>query len=108
MRIFLIGKSATVYALADYFSENKDNIVFSTINDTSAEFVDIAPINTQELKEFALANEMSLTILCDSETITSDIQKEFTQSGLSVFAPEGECLKFIEYKIWAKKFIYRN
>lgn len=108
MRIFLIGKSAAVYALADYFSENKDNIVFSTLEDTSAEFVDIAQINTQELKEFALANEMSLTILCDSESITSDIQKEFTQSGLSVFAPEGECLKFIESKIWAKKFIYRN
>ena len=108
MRIFLIGKSAAAAAFADYFTQNPDNIVFSTLKDTSAQWVDIAQNNISELRDFALANEMSLTVLCDSGSISGGIQKSFIEAGLSVFAPEGECLKLTDSKIWAKRFIYRN
>lgn len=108
MRILLIGKNQATRVLADYFTQNQDNIVFSTLNDTSAEFIDIATENIQEIKDFALANEMSLTILCDKETILSSVSTEFREAGLSIFAPEGDAVKFIASKIWAKKFIYKN
>ena len=107
MRILLIGNSKSTEVLADYFTQNPDNIVFSTLNNTSAEFIDIAVQNTSELKDFALANEMSLTILCDKESILSPITAEFSEAGLSIFAPDSEH-KIINSKIWAKKFIYKN
>lgn len=107
MRILLIGNSKSTEVLADYFTQNPDNIVFSTLNNTSAEFIDIAVQNTSELKDFALANEMSLTILCDKESILSPITTEFSEAGLSIFAPDSEH-KIITSKIWAKKFIYKN
>lgn len=108
MRIFLIGKTHATRAFADYFTQNSKNIVFSTLENTPAEFVDIAPNNTAELKKFAQVNKLSLIVLCDLETITSDIAKTFNEAGLSVFAPEGDSLKIINSRIWAKKFIYRN
>ena len=107
MRILLIGNSKSTEVLADYFTQNPDNIVFSTLNNTSAEFIDIAVQNTPELKDFALANEMSLTILCEKESILSPITTEFSEAGLSIFAPDSEH-KIITSKIWAKKFIYKN
>ena len=107
MRILLIGKTYSTKALADYFTQNPNNIVFSTLSDTSAEFIDIATENIQELKDFAIANEMSLTILCDKESILSPIASEFREAGLNIFAPDSEH-KIINSKIWAKKFIYKN
>lgn len=108
MRIFLIGKSRALSAFADYFTQNPANIVFSTLNESLANFVDIAIDNEEELKEFALANEITLTILCDNNTISSNISKVFADAGLSVFAPMGDSQRLINSKIWAKKFIYRN
>ncbi len=108
MRILLIGKNQATRVLADYFTQNPDNIVFSTLNNTSAEFIDIATENVQDLKDFALANEMSLTILCDKETILGPITAEFREAGLSIFSPESNAVKLISSKIWAKKFIYKN
>ncbi len=107
MRILLIGNSKSTEVLADYFTQNPDNIVFSTLNNTSAEFIDIATQNTLELKDFALANEMSLSILCDKESILSPIATEFREAGLNIFAPDNEH-KIINSKIWTKKFIYKN
>ena len=107
MRILLIGNSKSTEVLADYFTQNPDNIVFSTLNNTSAEFINIPIENIQELKDFALANEMSLTVLCDKESILSAIATEFREAGLSIFAPDSEH-KIINSKIWAKKFIYKN
>ena len=77
MRILLIGKTFATAAFAQYFTQNPNNIVFSTLSGTDAESVDILPDNIQELKEFALANEMSLTLLCDKDSILSPIKEEF-------------------------------
>lgn len=108
MRILLIGTSNATSDFAQYFAQNSENIVFTTKEGTEANFIDINPQNTEELKEFALANEINLTILCDEKAILSEISNVFSSNGLSVFAPEGESLKLINSKIWAKKFIYKN
>lgn len=108
MRILLIGKTFATAAFAQYFTQNPNNIVFSTLSGTDAESVDILPDNIQELKEFALANEMSLTLLCDKDSILSPIKEEFEKDRLRVFAPDSKTFKFLNSKIWAKKFIYKN
>lgn len=108
MRILLIGKSVAARAFAQYFTQNPDNIVFCTLDDTEAEFIDILPDNAQELCEFAQANEMTLTLICDENLMQSNIVSVFTDTGLSVFAPCGSALKILNSKIQTKKFIYKN
>lgn len=108
MRILLIGKTYAAAAFAQYFTQNPDNIVFSTLENTDAEFIDILPDNIRELKDFALANEMSVTLLCDSESLLSPIKEEFGKDGLKVFAPDNKIIKQFDSRIWTKKFIYKN
>ena len=108
MRVLIIGKSVAARAFAQYFTQNPDNIVFCTLDDTEAEFIDILPDNAQELCEFAQANEMTLTLICDENLMQSNIVSVFTDTGLSVFAPCGSALKILNSKIQTKKFIYKN
>lgn len=108
MRIFLIGTSLATKLFTQYFSQNKDYIVFCTHNECENEFIDIAPDDICELKDFALANDINLTILCDENTISSQIAKEFEEAGLGVFAPQGEGLDVVLSKNRTKRFAYRN
>jgi len=61
-----------------------------------------------EWKEFALANEINLTILCDFYDIQGDFTEDFSAADLSIFAPDKGAARVCNSKSFAKKFMYRN
>ncbi len=65
MRILVIGNSKSAEILTNFLSENKDLLVFTTKEGTDGNFIDINPKDVEELKEFALANEINLSIAAD-------------------------------------------
>ena len=65
MRILVIGNSKSAEILTNFLSENKDLLVFTTKEGTDGNFIDINPKDVEELKEFALANEINLSIVAD-------------------------------------------
>lgn len=112
MRILIIGNSHAARVFSNLLCENNndniDNIVFTTLNNTKANFVDIDFLDVSELKEFALANEINLTVLTDCESIEADFVEEFNSAGLTIFAPEKAAGRICFSKSFAKKFMYRN
>lgn len=108
MRILTIGNSKNIEILTNFLSENKDFLVFTTSEHTDANFVDIRPENIEELKDFALANEINLTIAAGDSLPDIDYLKEFGESGLTVLSPDKEALKIASSKSFGKKFIYKN
>ena len=69
MRILVIGNSKSAEILTNFLSENKDLLVFTTKEGTDGNFIDINPKDVEELKEFALANEINLSIAADIDLI---------------------------------------
>jgi len=108
MRILTIGNSKSIEILTNFLAQNKDFLVFTTSPDTEANFIDIHPENVGELKEFALANEINLTIAPGDTGFDIDYLKEFGENNLTVLAPDKEALKIASSKSFGKKFIYKN
>lgn len=108
MRILVIGNNRSTRAFSDLLSENEKNIVFTSLKNCKANFVDIGMPDVYEWKEFALANDINLTILCDFEAIDGNFPAVFNEAGLSVFAPDKDALRVCSSKSFAKKFMYRN
>jgi len=110
MRILIIGQNHAAKAFANLLSEDKNNIIFANFKDTEANFVDISMGDVEEFKEFALANEINLTILCDIGAIEggANFEAVFNEAGLSIFAPDKGAVKLSSSKGFAKKFMYRN
>lgn len=108
MRILVIGNKHSTKVFSNLLSKNKENLVFSTLQGTNAHFCDIHFLNVSELKDFALANEIDLTILTDFECIDNNFTEEFHANGLSIFAPEETGARICSSKSFAKKFMYRN
>lgn len=108
MRILTIGNSKNIEILTNFLSENKDFLVFSTSENSRANFVDIHPENVVELKEFALANEINLTIATGNGLPDVDYLKEFGENNLAILMPDKEALKIVSSKTFGKKFIYKN
>lgn len=108
MRILTIGNKHSTKVFSNLLCENKENLVFSTLQETNAHFCDIHFLNVSELKDFALANEIDLTILTDFECIDNNFTEEFHANGLSIFAPEAAGARICSSKSFAKKFMYRN
>ncbi len=108
MRILVIGKNRSTKAFSDLLSENKNNIVFTNLNETQANFVDLSMPDISEWREFALANEINLTILCDFEDLEGDFVEDFSSANLSIFAPDRGAARVCTSKSFAKKFMYRN
>jgi len=108
MRILIIGSSKSAEILTNFLSENKDFLVFTTKKDTEGNFIDINPKDVNELKEFALANEINLTILADMFLSNVDYFSVFSENNLTLLAPDCETLKIVSSKALGKKFIYKN
>ena len=108
MRILVIGKNRSTKVFSDLLSKNENNIVFTNLENTQANFVDIGMSDIEEWKEFALANEINLTILCDFEDLEEDFVQHFSQADLSIFAPDKDSARICTSKNFAKKFMYRN
>ncbi len=108
MRILIIGNKHCARVFANYLADSDTDLVFTTIEGCDANFVDIAHYDVEELKDFALANEINLTILCDEKALTCGFVKAFNDCGLAIAAPDINSAKIAISKAYAKKFMYRN
>jgi phosphoribosylamine-glycine ligase len=108
MRILIIGNTHCAKVFANYLADSDTDLVFTTIEGCDANYVDIAHYDIEELKEFALANEINLTILCDEKAVAEDFVKVFNDNNLAVIGPDMNSARIAMSKAYAKKFMYRN
>jgi len=108
MRILVIGNSRAARVFTNRLAKNEDNIVITTAADCENNYIDISPGDVDELKEFAEANELDLTIVCDPELMEKDFVSKFNSANLAVFSPDPEALKIVSSRGYGKKFMYKN
>lgn len=113
MRILIIGSDINAYSLAKKFSEDdSDNLIFVApgnkyISDFATS-LDIAESDTQELLDFALANEINLTVCTGTVSVQKSITDVFKRDGIPIFAPTFEAAKYTFTSSITKKFLYKN
>lgn len=112
MSILIVGSDSNAYSLAKYFRQkNPDEMIFvaSGTEKTSdyAENVDISENDTEELVEFAKANEIALTVVTSLMAIQNDIAEAFNKAELPILAPTADAATVAIYKSAAKKTMYR-
>ena len=112
MQILIIGKTAKSGILARKIKEyNPEAIIFIAPGNQAIEdyatCVDIQSNNVEDLVDFALANEIDITIVCDDEAIESEVVEAFNESGLMIFGQEKESARFAISKSVGKRFMYK-
>lgn len=112
MRILLIGSDTNAYTIAERLKENSEvDIIFAVSNNKKisqiAECLDIAETDTEELLDFAVANEINLTIVTSVKSIYNEIADLFNSARQLIFAPTYESAVPILYKSVAKKTMYK-
>lgn len=108
MRILIIGNSKSAEILTDFFCRNPEHLVFTTKEWACGNYTGINSKDVEELKEFALANEINLTITADRFSADTDYFPTFSENNLAILCPEFDALKIASSKAFSKKFIYRN
>lgn len=113
MNILIVGSGAKEYTLAKLISyyENTALVFVAPGNEAIAEFtncIDIKSDNTEELLEFAKANEIDLTIAASEKAIENDIAQKFNDAGLTIFAPTADAARITTSKSVSKKFMYKT
>lgn len=112
-KVFIIGSSASEYTLAKKMSEldEVEQVFTAPGNDAMKEFstvVDIRENNVQELLEFALENDIDLTIASSELAIKNDIASVFQKNNQMIFAPTKESANICLSKSNGKKFMYKT
>ncbi len=112
-KVLIVGSSAKEYALAKYFSTDSKipEIYVAPGNNAVSNFatkVDIRENSAPELLEFAIKNDIDLTIVSSSEAIKADVASYFRENSQLVFAPDAESANFTISRAFAKKFLYKQ
>lgn len=112
MQILIIGKSAKECVLAKKIKEqNPEDIIFIAPGNQAvgdyATCIDIQCDNVDELVDFAMANEINLTIVSDYIAIENEVVDAFNAAGLMVFGPAKESARFAINKSVGKRFMYK-
>ncbi len=108
-KIFIVGNSAKSYALTKKLSEQHD-IYVTPKNDTLKEFatcLDIREDSIDELLDFAMENDMDMTIAVSDVAIKSGIADKFNDNKVPIFAPQAKSMDIIADKTIAKKTLYK-
>ncbi len=108
MRILIVGNSYSAKIFADTLAQDSENLVFTTAVGIEATCVDINYDDVEELKEFALANEIDLTIVCDTCAITQNFTEVFHENNLAILTPDNDANGIVTSRAFAKKFMYKN
>ena len=112
-KVLIVGSSAKEYALAKYFSENElvEQVYIAPGNVASSEFakrIDIRENSVSELLEFAIKNDIDLTIASSQEALSADIASDFRENSQPIFAPDLNSANIAISKSTAKKFLYKQ
>lgn len=110
--ILIIGSSAKEYALAQKFSSYDivDKVYVAPGNKLIADIascIDIREDNSKELLEFALENDIYLTIASSEKAIKADTAGLFQANQQLIFAPTASSSGFISSRSSGKKFLYK-
>jgi len=110
--ILIVGGSAKDWALIQKLKSYDfiGQIFITTVDktfDRIANTVDIRPDNAKELLEFALENNISMTIVTDQKSLKSDIETYFVSNGQQIFAPSRASAEIIFDKGLCKKLLYK-
>lgn len=112
-KILIVGSSAREYSLAKKLSQTEGigEIFVAPGNIAIKEFatvVDIREDSVSELVEFAIKQEINLTVATSEKAIKADIESSFQANNQMIFAPSVESAKICLYKSFGKKFMYKN
>ena len=108
-KIFIIGNGAKEYTLAKKLSEKHD-IYITPQSDTLKEFatcLDIREDAIEELLEFAMENDMDMTVATSDKAINAGIADKFNDNKQQIFAPTKKANELISNKTAAKKALYK-
>lgn len=115
MNILVIGGGGREHALA-WKAAQSENIktVFvapgnaGTANEDKVKNVDINAEDIDELKKFALQNEIILTIVGPEAPLVNGVVDEFQAAGLKIFGPSRGAAQLEGSKAFTKDFLARN
>lgn len=112
MNILIVGSDANAYSIAKAMSKNKnvDLIFVAAGNEKISKFAqctDISENDVNELLDFSIANEISLTIVTSISAIQNNIAEIFNDARRLIFAPAADSALISLYKSSAKKMMYR-
>lgn len=112
MNILIVGSDANAYSIAKELSKNENaDIVFVAPGNEKiakiARCTDISENDVEELLDFSIANEISLTIVTSISAIQNNIGEVFASVGRLVLAPTADAATIALYKSSAKKMMYR-
>lgn len=108
-KILIIGNSVKESALAKKFAEFHD-VYVAPGSDTIKEFatiVDIREDAIHELLDFAMENEIDLTIPVSNKSISSNIVDLFVSNNQQIFAPSHKASRYCFDKAGMKKLLYK-
>lgn len=110
--VLIIGNCAKEFAFAKKLStlDCVENIYVARGNDAMKEFctcVDISEDSPIELLEFALQNNIDLTVVSSEKAIKADIAGFFADNGQLVFGPTAQSAEMCTCKSFGKKFMYK-
>ena len=108
MFITVIGKSYSTKQIAEKLAQNKNNLVFTTAKTQVANYIDIEPNNVAEIKEFIIANEISLLIAADKNYVDIDYANILCDTECCVISPDEIGFKICTSLSSGKKFAYKN
>lgn len=108
MIILVVGTSYSAKRLSDTLSLDKNNVVFTTANSKCSNKIDLSPYETNELKDFILANEVNFLIVADKNYIDIDYNNLLCDTECVCLCPEYLGAKLSCNLYSGKKFAYKN
>ena len=105
MRILILGNDYSAKKFFNFFKKNKENIVFSTIQNLPNH---INFKNSQDIVEFCQANDINLVLIIDKDLINEGVQETLSSYEISAFAPSIDAIAICSSKSYAKKFMHKN
>lgn len=104
MRILILGKNHSAYAFFKNFEKNKEDIVFSTIENCN--YIELK--TKVDVIDFVEANEINFVLITDEKFINDNLSETLNLMGINVFAQNKETLEIISSKALSKKLIHKE
>ena len=105
MRILILGNNYSAKSFYNFFTKNKENIVFSTIRGYQG-FIDF--VDDSDIVDFCEANDINFVLIIDEQYINSGLQEQISSLEISAFSPTSEAIGICASKACAKRFMYKN